>query len=123
MTIEPPSLDDQTTDWDRLLRELSLQHNIENVTASLPMLRTLGRDLREAEWNATAVLEMGDPVHNPCAQPRLIDLLPGDQSDRCYGIAIDIGTTSNVIYLVDLSRARSSIARRPTTARSLPARM
>ena len=106
VTIEPPSLDDQTTDWDRLLRELSLQHRIENVTASLPMLRTLGRDLREAEWSTTAVLEMGDPVHNPCAQPRLIDLLPGDQSDRCYGVAIDIGTTSNVVYLVDLSKGK-----------------
>jgi uncharacterized 2Fe-2S/4Fe-4S cluster protein (DUF4445 family) len=106
VSIEPPSLDDQTTDWDRLLRELSLQHGIQNVTASLPMLRTLGRDLREAEWNTTAVLEMGDPVQNPCAQPRLIDLLPGDQSDRCYGVAIDIGTTSNVIYLVDLIRGK-----------------
>ena len=29
VTIEPPSLDDQTTDWDRLLRELSLRHGIE----------------------------------------------------------------------------------------------
>jgi uncharacterized 2Fe-2S/4Fe-4S cluster protein (DUF4445 family) len=106
ITIEPPSLDDQTTDWDRLLRELSLQHGIQNVRASLPMLRILGRDLREANWDVTAVLEMGDPVHNPCAQPRLVDLLPGNQSDRCYGIAIDIGTTSNVVYLVDLLKGK-----------------
>jgi uncharacterized 2Fe-2S/4Fe-4S cluster protein (DUF4445 family) len=106
VVIEPPSLEDQTTDWDRLLRELWLQHGIQNVTASLPMLRTLARDLREADWNVTAVLEMGDPVVNPCAQPRLIDLLPGDQAARCYGVAIDIGTTSNVIYLVDLRTGR-----------------
>ena len=106
LTIDPPSLDDQTTDWDRLLRELSLQHGIQNVTASLPMLRTLGRDLREADWDVTAILEIGDPVANPCTQPRLIDLLPGNQSDRCYGVAIDIGTTSNVVYLVDLIKGR-----------------
>ncbi len=31
MAIEPPSLDDQTTDWDRLLRELSLQHGIQDT--------------------------------------------------------------------------------------------
>ena len=113
--ISPPSLDDQTTDWDRLLRELSLQHGVSNVTASLPMLRTLGRDLREAEWNTTAVLEMGDPQLNSCAQPRLIDLLPGDQTDRCYGVAIDIGTTSifrlqftePVAHLVDRRRIES----------------
>jgi uncharacterized 2Fe-2S/4Fe-4S cluster protein (DUF4445 family) len=100
--IEAPSLDDQTTDWDRLLRGLSLQHGIQNVTASLPMFRTLARDLREADWNVTAVLDTGDPEVNPCIQPRLIDLLPGDQTGCCYGVAIDIGTTTNVIYLVDL---------------------
>jgi uncharacterized 2Fe-2S/4Fe-4S cluster protein (DUF4445 family) len=106
VAIEPPSLDDQTSDWDRLLRELSLKHDIHHVTASLPMLRTLARDLRESEWDVTAVLDMGDPAINSCAQPRLIDLLPGDQSKRCYGIAIDIGTTTNVIYLVDLVTGR-----------------
>lgn len=104
LAIEPPSLDDQTTDWDRLLRELSLTHSIQNVTAELPLLRNLSRDLREADWDVTAVLDMGDPVINPGAQPRLIDLLPGNQADRCYGVAIDIGTTSNVVYLVDLVR-------------------
>ncbi len=106
VTIEPPSLDDQTTDWDRLARALSLQHGIQNATASLAELRTLARDLRDAEWNVTAVLEMGDRESNSCAQPRLIDLLPGDQTGRCYGVAIDIGTTSNVIYLVDLARGK-----------------
>jgi uncharacterized 2Fe-2S/4Fe-4S cluster protein (DUF4445 family) len=100
--LEPPSLDDQTTDWDRLVRELSLQHGIENLTASWPKLRTLARDLREAEWDVTAVLDMDDPILNPCAQPRLIDLLPGDQTNQCFGLAIDIGTTTNVIYLVNL---------------------
>jgi uncharacterized 2Fe-2S/4Fe-4S cluster protein (DUF4445 family) len=69
-------------------------------------MQTLARDLREAEWNVTAVLDMGDPVANPCARPRLIDLLPGDQTDRCYGVAIDIGTTSNVVYLIDLNSGR-----------------
>ena len=106
LLITPPSLADQTTDWDRLRRELALQHEIQNVTCSLPMLRTLSRDLREAEWDVTAVLDMGDPALNPCAQPRLIDLLPGVQTDRCYGVAIDIGTTSNVVYLVDLQTGR-----------------
>ncbi|MGC9333357.1 MAG: ASKHA domain-containing protein [Anaerolineae bacterium] len=106
VTITPPSLDDQTTDWDRLLRALSLEHGIQNVTANLPVLRNLARDLREADWSVTAVLDMDDPEKDPCARPRLIDLLPGNQTDRCYGVAIDIGTTSNVIYLVDLVQGK-----------------
>lgn len=102
LTIEPPSLDDQTTDWDRLSRELSLQHNIHNVSAGLPELRTLARDLRDAEWDVTAVLDMGDPLVEPGAVPRLVGLLPGSDTERSYGVAIDIGTTTNMVYLVDL---------------------
>ncbi|MCL7452046.1 MAG: ASKHA domain-containing protein [Anaerolineae bacterium] len=106
VAITPPSLDDQTTDWDRLLRALSLEHGIREVGANLATLRDLARDLREAEWSVTAVLDMGDPERDTCARPRLIDLLPGDQTGRCYGVAIDIGTTSNVVYLVDLVRGK-----------------
>jgi uncharacterized 2Fe-2S/4Fe-4S cluster protein (DUF4445 family) len=102
VAIEPPSLDDQTTDWDRLQRELSLQHDIHDMTASLSMLRDLARNLREADWEVTAVLDLGDPEAAPSARPRLVDVMPGNQSDRSIGVAIDIGTTSNVIYLVDL---------------------
>jgi uncharacterized 2Fe-2S/4Fe-4S cluster protein (DUF4445 family) len=52
------------------------------------------------------MLDLGDPSGEPSSQPRLIDLLPGDQADRSYGVAIDIGTTSNVVYLVDLDRGK-----------------
>jgi uncharacterized 2Fe-2S/4Fe-4S cluster protein (DUF4445 family) len=106
VAIQAPSLDDQTNDWDRLLRELSRQHNLRDATARLPMLRALARDLREADWDVTAMLDLGDPSGEPSSQPRLIDLLPGDQADRSYGVAIDIGTTSNVVYLVDLDRGK-----------------
>jgi uncharacterized 2Fe-2S/4Fe-4S cluster protein (DUF4445 family) len=102
VAIVPPSLEDQTSDWDRLQRELSLQHGIRNLTADVSMFRDLARNLREADWDVTAALELGDPIVNPCDRPRLIDLLPGNQTDRDYGVAIDIGTTTNVVYLVDL---------------------
>lgn len=102
LPIDPPSLADQTTDFDRLQRELAAQAGIRQLTANLPMLRSLPRDLRDADWDVTALLDIGDPNIDPCARPRLIDLLPGDQSSRSYGVAIDIGTTSNVVYLVDL---------------------
>jgi uncharacterized 2Fe-2S/4Fe-4S cluster protein (DUF4445 family) len=102
VSITPPSLDDQTSDWARLQRELSLGHGIEGITARLHMFQSLARELREAEWDVTAVLDIGDVMADPHAHPRLIDLLPGDQTGRCHGLAIDIGTTSNVIYLIDL---------------------
>ena len=34
--------------------------------------------------------------------PRLVDLRPGDATAQTLGLAIDIGTTSVVVYLADL---------------------
>jgi uncharacterized 2Fe-2S/4Fe-4S cluster protein (DUF4445 family) len=107
LTIEPPSLSDNTTDFERLKRELAKQHNIKDLGATLPVLRKLARRLRESEtqdksWQVTAVLEMGTWVDED-APPRLIDLRSGDHTGRTLAVAVDIGTTSNVVYLVDLS--------------------
>ncbi len=102
VVIEPPSLQDNTTDFERLRRELTLQHDVKDLNANLPMLQRLARVLREADWQVTAVLEMDTWLSKDGSYPRLIDILPGDQTDRSLGVAIDIGTTSNVIYLVDL---------------------
>ncbi len=101
LEIEPPSLADNTTDFDRLKRELARQHDIRGLATELPVLRKLSRTLREANWQVTAVLEMGTWV-SPDGPPRLIDLRPGDRTENLWGLAVDIGTTSNVVYLVDL---------------------
>ena len=109
LTIEPPSLADNTTDLERLKRELARQHGLSELTANLPVLRRLAATLRQSAaegqpWQVTAVLEMGSwerPGHD--ALPRLVDLRAGDCTGRTCGVAIDIGTTSNVVYLADLS--------------------
>jgi uncharacterized 2Fe-2S/4Fe-4S cluster protein (DUF4445 family) len=101
LQIDPPSLSDQTDDWSRLQRELRRMYDLEDMVTSLPVLRKLGQTLRAADWRVTAILEM-DTFHRPDGPPRLIDVVAGDRTDRLYGAAIDIGTTSNVVYLVDL---------------------
>jgi uncharacterized 2Fe-2S/4Fe-4S cluster protein (DUF4445 family) len=99
--LTPPTLDDQTDDWARLQRELARQHDLRGLTADLPALQKLGTTLRAADWSVTAVVEI-DAWDRPDGPPRLIDILPGDQSEQNWGIAIDIGTTTVTAYLVDL---------------------
>lgn len=101
LTIEPPSLMDQTTDFDRLKRALSKQHGVRELWIDLPVLRELARTLRDAEWDVTVVLEMRTWTND--SPPRLLDILPGDRADApLYAVAVDIGTTSNVVYLVEM---------------------
>lgn len=110
LSIEPPSLSDNTGDFERLKRALGRQHGIKNIVADLPELRKLARALRESTvdgtgWQLTAVLEMGS-WPDPNGTPRLLDLRPGHGPERTLAVAVDIGTTSNVVYLVDLAAGR-----------------
>ena len=99
--LTEPSLDDQTDDWSRLKRELARQHEVGELTAELPVLRRLSEALREGAWTVTLVVEH-DRWEEPEGPPRLVDVQPGDHLESLWGVAIDIGTTTNVVWLVDL---------------------
>jgi uncharacterized 2Fe-2S/4Fe-4S cluster protein (DUF4445 family) len=101
LAIDPPTLADNTDDMSRLRRALAQQAGISDVRARLSVLQKLGAALRADHWNVTAVIET-DTWDMPNGPPRLVDVLPGDRSHENWGLAIDIGTTSNVVYLVNL---------------------
>jgi len=101
VTLDLPSLEDQTDDWSRLKRELSRRYDLRELQASLPVLRKLGHALREGDWKVTVVVEL-DSWDRPDGPPRLIDILPGEHLESLWAVAIDIGTTSNHVWLVDL---------------------
>ncbi len=100
LRLEPPDLADQTDDWARLVRGLA-REGVLNVEAGLPVLRTIGRVLRQADWEVTAVIAL-DSWDRPQGPPRLLAVLAGDQTDVNFGVAIDIGTTTVTVWLVDL---------------------
>jgi uncharacterized 2Fe-2S/4Fe-4S cluster protein (DUF4445 family) len=105
LVIEPPSLMDNTTDLDRLKRALSQQHGVRDLWLDLPLLRKLAGALRDADWNVTVVLEMRTWAN--AGPPRLLDVLPGDRTAApLYAVAVDIGTTSNVVYLVEMKSGK-----------------
>jgi uncharacterized 2Fe-2S/4Fe-4S cluster protein (DUF4445 family) len=101
LPVEPPTLADSTDDMSRLRRALARQSGITDVRARLVVLQKLGAALRADHWNVTAVVET-DTWEMPNGPPRLVDVVPGDRCYENWGLAIDIGTTSNVVYLVNL---------------------
>jgi len=89
LELDPPTLADQTTDLDRLLApldDLSLRVDVD-------VLRSIGRTLRANDFKVTAVVV--DDV--------LIDVEPGDTTARCFGLAFDLGTTTVVASLLDVT--------------------
>jgi len=89
LELDEPSLSDQRSDVERVLDGLD---DLE-LRVDLPVLRTVGRVLRAADYKVTAVVV--DEV--------LIDVQPGDTSGSRYGIAFDLGTTTVVATLLDLA--------------------
>ena len=87
--LTEPSLHDQRTDSQRVFDELE---DLE-LTVDLDVYRTLGQTLREADFKVTAVV----------ADDRLIAVEPGDTTARAFGLAFDLGTTTVVANLMDLT--------------------
>jgi len=112
LTLNPPSMDDQTDDWSRLQTAFRLQHQVERFTCSVGLLRKMGYVLREGDWHVTAVIETGGLQDEHIA--RLIDLQPYhlDEYSPLWGCAIDIGTTTVTLWLVDLvtGQVRAQVA-------------
>jgi uncharacterized 2Fe-2S/4Fe-4S cluster protein (DUF4445 family) len=52
-------------------------------------------------WDVTAVVSL-DTWEQPSGPPVVLAVLPGDQTWRNYGAAVDIGTTTVTVWLVDL---------------------
>ncbi len=95
LALTPPSLEDQTDDWSRLVTALRQQAGVEEVDVSLALLRRLGGILRAANWDVTAILDTHD-----APRTTLLDLRPAEPP--LFGLAIDIGTTTVSCWLVDL---------------------
>lgn len=102
LTIDPPTMEDQTDDWSRLQRSLRQVANIDNVQISLTVLRQIGSILRESDWEITALVEVPPEYSNRPA--RLLALYPihFPEDKPLWGIAIDIGTTTVTVWLTNL---------------------
>jgi uncharacterized 2Fe-2S/4Fe-4S cluster protein (DUF4445 family) len=94
VTLPEPTLADQRTDLERLrdaLPDLELRVGLPAVRDLARVLRALSED--QADWAVTAVVV--DDV--------LVGVEPGDTSERLFGIAFDLGTTTVVATLLDLA--------------------
>ena len=69
---------------------------------------------------AVAIDDEGDSIVTASViGDRLVDVEPGDTSDRLFGVSIDVGTTTVVATLMDL-RAGSAAAVESTINRQAP---
>ena len=94
--ITPPSINDNTADVDRLIKGVRRELEGEAVFVDLSLDRKLPRSLREYGYRVEAVVFRGRGGWH------LIDILPRDTHPEIYGLAVDLGTSTVVIRVLDL---------------------
>ncbi len=98
LELPEPSLEDNISDVDRLLRALTryLDLDTEQIFLSLPLIKNVYSALRSSQWKVTVTVVDNGPG---C---EITQILPYDKSKVQYGLAVDIGTTTICAELVDL---------------------
>ena len=97
LELEPPTLDDSVSDLDRLNRGLKKSGCcIADFTAGINVIRQLSAAMRDKNWKVTASVIRRNGTNN------IVAVTPGNGKEASLGLAIDVGTTTIVVYLVDM---------------------
>lgn len=101
MAPPSPTLDDNTSDYERLIRTLKIDHGLSPVVSSLEVLRSIPNIIREHEWKFAATLK---PEPLPDCKPvyHLLKLSSLEAQANRTALAVDIGTTSLWAELVNI---------------------
>lgn len=95
--LPSPNLQDNLADQQRLYREIRREEEVPTMQMGLKVLSNVQELLRNNNWGATVTLGRRGGT------TEVIQLEDGNRTTQNYGVAIDIGTTTVVAHLVDLS--------------------
>ncbi len=101
LSLPPPTLEDNRDDLDRLSRAVRRQTGIGEITAAPALLPRIPLILREAGWEISAAVDRGE------SRGEVIALRPLKNAPPAGGVAVDIGTTTVAVHLVDLASGKT----------------
>jgi uncharacterized 2Fe-2S/4Fe-4S cluster protein (DUF4445 family) len=99
LEIEPPRLETSIADHERVrlaIRQKLAKPNLP-LTTPYHLLLEMPHILRKSDWRVTATLGQKEN------EVEILALEPGDTTSRNFGLAVDVGTTTIVVHLVDVA--------------------
>jgi uncharacterized 2Fe-2S/4Fe-4S cluster protein (DUF4445 family) len=97
LELSPPTIDDSVSDLDRLNRGLKKTGcDVTRLNVGIKVMRQLAEAVRREDWKLTASV-----IRRKCSN-EILEVRPGNGSVSPFGLAIDLGTTTVVVYLVNM---------------------
>lgn len=94
--IDEPTLDDNISDIDRIERHVRNNLGYDEIDFTIELLRKVPTVIREDNFKVTITyIKKKNKI-------TILNIESGNTENKLYGVAIDIGTTSVVVCLVDL---------------------
>ncbi|MBC8392203.1 MAG: 2Fe-2S iron-sulfur cluster binding domain-containing protein, partial [Deltaproteobacteria bacterium] len=91
--VDEPSLSDLRSDLSRVIHKYEEKYPEKSLLCDLSTIARLTSVLREGQWKITVAIY---------DEKEIISADAGDTTNRNFGIAVDLGTTTVAVYLVDL---------------------
>lgn len=92
LVLKKPTLQDAKPDFERIINALKSDLDVEHQ-----VLQNLPEILREADWKITTTV---------WGKRTVIDVEDGNTSEKMHGLAVDVGTSKIVVYVVDLKTGK-----------------
>jgi uncharacterized 2Fe-2S/4Fe-4S cluster protein (DUF4445 family) len=92
LTLTSPTIEDNISDLERLRRSLE-EKDMIGMRFAHEFVSSIAQFLRDSEWEVTLGYTVGNDI---------VYISPADTKKDRYGLAVDIGTTTVVVYLVNL---------------------
>ncbi len=97
LQLDLPTLEDTVSDLDRLKRALKKQgFDISKMSTNIRVMRQLTEAVREEDFKVVASI-----LWKKCSS-EIVAVIPLHNSKKTLGLAVDLGTTSIVVYVVDM---------------------
>jgi uncharacterized 2Fe-2S/4Fe-4S cluster protein (DUF4445 family) len=103
ISLPKPNLELAHGDYEFLKKNLKEKHNLEIIGATITALRQLPSAVNEGDYEIKVYLGRTDGVWELLAVEPAKD---GKYQKTCYGLAVDIGTTTVAVSLVDMTEGK-----------------
>lgn len=98
LQLKLPTLEDSVSDLDRLRRALKRSgYDISRMSTNIKVMRQLSKAIRDENFKVTASV-----LFKKCSS-EIVNVIPAKDSKISMGMAVDLGTTSIVVYIVDMT--------------------